>query len=1146
MFTHLHVHTEYSLLDGACRIEELVIRAKELGQTSLAITDHGVMYGAVEFFNACKKHGIKPIIGCEVYVAKRSRFDKVKKIDDERHHLLLLCRNEEGYKNLINIVSKSWTEGFYTKPRVDKELLQKYSGGLTALSACLAGEIPRLLSSGDFESAQKTALWYRDVFGDGNYYLEIQDHGLPEEKKIFPLICELSEKTGIPLAATNDVHYVKKEDAYVQKVLLCIQTNHTIDESFGMEFQTEEFYLKSEDEMRNLFPERAVENTARIADKCNFEFEFGNTKLPNYDVPGDMTHYEYFRRLCENGFKRRYGSNAPDSYRERMNYELRIIKQMGYVDYYLIVWDYIQFAKSKGIAVGPGRGSGAGSICAYCIGITELDPMKYGLIFERFLNPERISMPDFDVDFCYERRQEVIDYVIDKYGADHVAQIITFGTMAARGAIRDVGRVLGMPYGTVDRIAKLVPRALNITIERALEQSADLKNIYENDSQVKKLIDTARRIEGMPRNASTHAAGVVITHNSVDSYVPLSKNDDAVVTQYTMTVLESLGLLKMDFLGLRTLTVISDTEKMVRKKDPAFRAENIPLNDKNVYKMISKGQTDGVFQFESPGMRQMLIGLQPESLEDLIASISLYRPGPAKSIPEYTRNRHNPGLVKYKAEALKPILSVTYGCLVYQEQVMQVFRELAGYSYGRADVVRRAMSKKKRDVMDKERQYFVYGKPDENIDGAVKRGISEKTANELFDDMLTFSEYAFNKSHAACYAFVAYQTAWLKYHYPCEFMAGLLTSVLDDFNKVALYIAECARIGIQVLPPHVNESDFGFTVVNGNIRFGLLAIKNLGSGFIKSIINERENGVFTTFYDFCKRLYGRDFNRRALESLIKCGALDGLGANRRQMLQSVDLILNELGSEKKRNIDGQLGFFDVSEDLIEEEFKLPDVDELPEDELLAMEKETVGLYITGHPLAKYLPAGKKIGAVPISDILAGSKEENGVYTDGERVKILALIQKVTLKTLKNGSTMAFLNVEDNISNIEIIVFSNLLTSVSAYISEGNIVVIEGKVTIREDEEAKIICSSLCPFSEDSLANSGSKMYIRLPSANSAAMQGVQKILNALPPGSTEVYYYYDDTKSYENTESPQAQIKCSDETVKNLEILVGKENIAFR
>ena len=916
-FAHLHVHSEYSLLDGACRIEPMLDKIKSMGQTSVALTDHGVMYGVVDFYKAAKARGLNPIIGCEVYVAPRSRFDKVHGIDNERYHLILLCKNNTGYKNLIKLVSEGWVNGFYTKPRVDKELLEQHHEGLIALSGCLAGEIARALERNDYEEAKKVAEWYSGVFGEGNYYLEIQNHGLDEQLRINPMLISLSKELNIPLAATNDAHYVDKQDSKIQQVLICIQTNHTLGEDTGLEFGTQEFYLKSEEEMREAFSEcpQAVDNTAKIAEQCHVEFEFGKTKLPHFDVPDGWSHFDWFANLCRKGLKDRYGDSPPQEYIDRLEYELGIIDKMGYTDYYLIVHDFIRHAKSVGIPVGPGRGSGAASICAYCIGITGIDPMKYNLLFERFLNPERVSMPDFDVDFCFERRGEVIDYVIDKYGADHVAQIVTFGTMAAKAAIRDVGRAMGMSYSAVDNIAKQIPNELNITL--ALKRSAEFKAFYEKDTEAHELIDTAMKVEGMPRHASTHAAGVVITHDPVVSYVPLARNDEAIVTQFTMTTLEELGLLKMDFLGLRTLTVIRNAEKAIRNTDPSFSIENIDMGDRQVFDMLCAGQTEGVFQFESAGMRSVLSQLKPESVEDLIAVISLYRPGPMDSIPTYIENRHNPSKIKDKTPKLKSILDVTYGCIVYQEQVMQICRELAGYSYGRADIVRRAMSKKKHDVMLRERDSFVNGAVDENgnilCEGAVRRGVPADIANEIFDEMISFASYAFNKAHAAAYAFVAYRTAWLKCHYPCEFLAALLTSFLDNSGKVAQYINECSRLGIKILPPHVNRSTEAFEVSGGNIHFSLLAVKNLGRGFIRRMVDERTlNGDFKDFYDFCRRMYGKDFNRRAIESLVKCGAFDGMGANRRQMCAVIDPIIEELDNTKRRNVEGQIGFGDLS------------------------------------------------------------------------------------------------------------------------------------------------------------------------------------------------------------------------------------------
>lgn len=835
MFTHLHLHTEYSLLDGACRIEPLVLRAKELGMTSLAITDHGNMYGAVDFYKTCKKHGIKPVIGCEVYVAPRTRFDREKVLDKDYNHLILLCENEKGYKNLIKLVSLSYTEGYYYKPRVDHDILEKYHEGLICLSACLAGEIPQAILERDYEKAKNTALWYRDVFGKDNYFLELQDHGIKEQKIVAEGIKRLNSETGIPLVVTNDVHYIEKEDSKIQQVLICIATNHVIGEDTGLEFHSQEFYLKSEEEMKQLFPElpEAVENTAKIAERCNFDFEFGKTKLPYFEIEEDISHFEYFRRLCYEGLEKRY-TDPPQEYKDRLEYELETVNKMGYTDYYLIVADFVSFAKSQGIPVGPGRGSGAGSLAAYCMGITDLDPMKYNLLFERFLNPERVSMPDFDIDFCYERRQEVIDYVTRKYGADHVAQIVTFGTLQTRAAIRDVGRAMGMPYSAVDTVAKLVPNEYKINIDDAVKKSPKLRELMEQDNRVSELLETARKVEGMPRNTSTHAAGVVITHDPVSSYVPLATNDGLVVTQYIMTELEELGLLKMDFLGLRTLTVINDASKKA-----GIDINNVPLDDPEVYKLFSRGQTEGIFQFESSGMKQMLMNLKPTKLEHLIAANSLYRPGPAKQIDTFVENSHHPEKVRYSVPQLKPILDDTFGCIVYQEQVMQILRSLAGYSYGRADVVRRAMSKKKKDVMEAERKNF--------IEGCAKNNISSDTANSIFDQITEFAKYAFNKSHAACYALVAYRTAYLKRYYPAQFMAALLTSVLDSANKVARYIAEGKRLGLRLAVPDVNTSMKGFSANGRVINYGLLGIKNLGTDFIDDIIKERRNGRYKDF-----------------------------------------------------------------------------------------------------------------------------------------------------------------------------------------------------------------------------------------------------------------------------------------------------------
>ena len=1162
-FTHLHVHSEYSLLDGACRIEPMLDKIKSMGQTSVALTDHGVMYGVVDFYKAAKARGLNPIIGCEVYVAPRSRFDKVHGIDNERYHLILLCKNNTGYKNLIKLVSEGWVNGFYTKPRVDKELLEQHHEGLIALSGCLAGEVARALERNDYEEAKKVAEWYNGVFGDGNYYLEIQNHGLDEQLRINPMLISLSKELNIPLAATNDAHYVDKQDSKIQQVLICIQTNHTLGEDTGLEFGTQEFYLKSEEEMREAFSEcpQAVDNTAKIAEQCHVEFEFGKTKLPHFDVPDGWSHFDWFANLCRKGLKERYGDSPPQEYIDRLEYELGIIDKMGYTDYYLIVHDFIRHAKSVGIPVGPGRGSGAASICAYCIGITGIDPMKYNLLFERFLNPERVSMPDFDVDFCFERRGEVIDYVIDKYGADHVAQIVTFGTMAAKAAIRDVGRAMGMSYSAVDNIAKQIPNELHITLEKALKRSAEFKALYDKDAEAHELIDTAMKVEGMPRHASTHAAGVVITHDPVVSYVPLARNDEAIVTQFTMTTLEELGLLKMDFLGLRTLTVIRNAEKAIRNTDPSFSIENIDMEDRQVFDMLCAGQTEGVFQFESAGMRSVLSQLKPESVEDLIAVISLYRPGPMDSIPTYIENRHNPAKIKYKTPKLKSILDVTYGCIVYQEQVMQICRELAGYSYGRADIVRRAMSKKKHDVMLRERDSFVNGAVDENgnilCEGAVRRGVPAGVANEIFDEMISFASYAFNKAHAAAYAFVAYRTAWLKCHYPCEFLAALLTSFLDNSGKVAQYINECSRLGIKILPPHVNRSTEAFEVSDGNIHFSLLAVKNLGRGFIRRMVDERTmNGNFKDFYDFCRRMYGKDFNRRAIESLVKCGAFDGMGANRRQMCAVIDPIIEELDNTKRRNVEGQIGFGDLSSGSAAEptesksSFAYPPAEEFSPEMLLKYEKEVAGMYLSGHPMAQYRELSKALKCAKIGDIAA----EESRYKDNDRVLLLGLITSAKKKITKSDATMAFLNFEDMTGSIEVIVFPKTLIEKPTMFHEGNILLLHGRVSMREDEDTKVVCEAVepCPSSvpaEAAKAPTQEKkkaargLFLRFDTASSPQIEYCRKLLNIFD-GAVPLYYYFADTKEYKRNPIGQ-NIDVNDVLLRELRKILGESNVIF-
>lgn len=1174
-FTHLHLHTQYSLLDGVCRMNQLMDAARELGQTAVAITDHGAMYGVIDFYKAAKAKGIKPIIGCEVYVAARSRYDRVKALDGEHNHLVLLCENQTGYQNLIALVSKAWTQGFYGKPRVDHDLLEEHHEGLIALSACLAGEIPRALMRGDYDAARQTALWYDELFGRGNYYLEMQDHGLPDQARVNDGVARISRETGIPLVATNDTHYIEKEDARVQRVLICIQTNHIMGEETGLDFGSDEFYLKSEAEMRSLFPRypEACDNTMKIAARCNLDFEFGNTKLPHFEVPDGQEHDTYFSDMCRRGMRERYGENPPEEYVQRLDYELDVIQSMGYVDYFLIVHDFVQYAKSQGIPVGPGRGSGAGSIAAYCVGITGIDPMRYHLLFERFLNPERVSMPDFDIDFCYERREEVIEYVVKKYGADHVAQIITFGTMAARAAVRDVGRAMGIPYATVDAAAKLIPNELNITIDAALEKAVDFRSLYQSDAQIRDLIDMARKVEGMPRHASKHAAGVVITRNPVSAYVPLAKNDEAVVTQFTMTTLEELGLLKMDFLGLRTLTVINDAMNFVHRRGVELDIERIDLEDPDTFQMLSMGRTEGVFQFESDGMRNVLMGLRPESVEDLIAVISLYRPGPMSSIPKYIENRHNPEKIQYKTPLLKSILDVTYGCMVYQEQVMQVFRKLAGYSYGRADIVRRAMSKKKHDVMERERHNFVFGIQREDgtyeCEGAVNRGVLEKVANGIFDDMSSFASYAFNKSHAAAYAFVAYRTAYLKCHYPCEFMAALLTSVLDDANKISRYIEECNRLSIHVLPPSVNESEQGFMVSGSDIRFGLLAIKNLGRGFIEEIIREREyNGPYTSFYLFCKRVYGGDFNRRAVESLIYSGALDALDANRCQMIQILPEIIDALEKDRKRNVEGQIGFFDLANKngAAETGPALPNVPELADKELLCHEKETIGLYLSGHPMKEHEALFYKLGCDKLADLAAAAQEPSSRYVDGMNVRVFGIVISMKKKVIKSNSTMAFLKIEDISGSIEVLVFPKTLEQYQEKLHEGEVVLMRGRLSLREDADTKIVCEAIedIPAGDGETAQEqpvqpkptaeaerqkeekkGRKgLFLRVSSMNDPRVHQAQKVL-AIFEGFQPVFYFDSLEKSYHTAPrdewvEPNAPMLCE------LKRILGEENVVFR
>lgn len=1132
-FVHLHLHSEYSLLDGACRIGQLVSRAAELGQKAVAVTDHGCMYATVDFWNEAVKQGIKPIIGCEVYVAPRTRFDKIRGQDGKPYHLVLLCRNNLGYGNLVKLVSYGYTEGFYSKPRVDFELLEKYHEGLIALSGCLAGEIPRKISNGDYEAAKETALRYRSVFGEENFYIEVQNHGISEEMRILPYLYRLSAETGVPLAATNDAHYILKEDAEVQRVLIAIQTNTPLNEPNPLSFPTEEFYMKSEEEMRELFAAvpHAVDNTEKIADMCSVDFEFGKIKLPRFTKEGVTDNTEYFRRLCHEGMKRLYGENPPEAVRERMEYELGIITKMGYVDYYLIVWDFISYAKNNGIPVGPGRGSGAGSLAAYCIGITGIDPMKYGLLFERFLNPERVTMPDFDIDFCYEGRQRVIDYVVKKYGSDRVAQIITFGTMAAKGAVRDVGRVMGLPYQTADRVSKLIPFGLHVTLDSALKENAELAELYGSDGSVRRLIDTARKIEGMPRHASTHAAGVVISDLPVSDYVPVQLNGNAVVTQYTMTVLESLGLLKIDFLGLRNLTVIRDAENFIKEFRPDFDIKKIPIDDPDVFAMMSAGDAAGVFQFESAGMRQVLARLMPESLEDLIAVISLYRPGPMDSIPRYIECRHNPQKATYKHPILKDILDVTYGCIVYQEQVMEICRKMAGYSYGRADLVRRAMAKKKADVMEKERSVFV--------EGAKKNGVPEKTADEIFDEMSGFASYAFNKSHAAAYAYVAYQTAYLKCHYFKEYMAALMTSCLDSTGKILEYMGECSRRGVNILTPDINESGAGFVPAAQGIRYALAAVKNLGYSSIREIIEERKKGgKFTSLENFCRRVNGRDINRRCMESLIKCGAFDGFGLNRREMNENYERIFSGVQAYSMRNMEGQINFFDMSEDG-GGETQLERFPEYPLNEKLEMEKEVLGIYLSGHPLESYTLWSKLCRMNSIAEICG----EESPFKDGAAVSMFCTVQSVKRHEQRNGSQMAFATFEDMTGEIEGLVFAEQFASARELLQRWRAVHISAKISYRDDEP-KLIAEKITSAEEYARQCENMKLYIKCRTTGGETIQKIVDICKKYQ-GSQRVILYFEDTGKRLTPKSVSG-IKISEAFTRELYRLVGAENAALK
>ncbi len=1153
-FVHLHVHTEYSLLDGACRISGLVKLAKSLGQTAVAITDHGVMYGAVDFYKAARAEGIKPIIGCEVYLAPRTRFDKVHELDYEARHLVLLCRDETGYRNLCTLVSLGYLEGFYGKPRVDMQLLREHSGGLIALSACLAGEVPRLLMGGEYEAAKAHALEMREIFGEDGYYLELQNHGLPEQRVVLEGLLRLHRETGIPLAATNDAHYLTRDDAALHDVLLCIQTGKTVDDPDRMRFGTEEFYLKSEKEMAALFSQwpEALENTAKIADRCNLDFHFGEHHLPEFKLPEGYTDREdYFKKLCKEGFDRRYTQNTSAKYLERLEYEMDMIRKMGFTDYFLIVSDFISYAKSRGIPVGPGRGSAAGSMVSYCLGITDVDPMKYALYFERFLNPERVSMPDIDIDFCYRRRGEVIDYVNRKYGAHHVAQIVTFGTMAARGAIRDVGRVLGLSYADVDQVAKQVPFSLNMTLDAALRLSKPLKQMYEADKNIRRLIDTARALEGMPRHASTHAAGVVITRLPVACYVPLAKNEEAVVTQYPMTTLEELGLLKMDFLGLRNLTVLDDAVGMVAAGRPGFTLSCIPDDDPQTFRMLSEGRTLGVFQMESAGMTGVCVGLKPKDIEDLTAIIALYRPGPMDSIPRFIACKRSPGLIRYKHPLLEPILSVTYGCIVYQEQVIEIFRKLGGYSMAQADLLRRAISKKKASEIDKERRAFIYGDEKRGIPGCISLGIAEDIAQDIYDEIHDFANYAFNKAHAVSYAVVAYQTAWFKCHYTREYMAALLTSVLGSHEKVAEYIAECKSAGIRLLPPDINGSGASFTVEGENIRFGLAALKGVGWGFTNAVLAERQRaGHFASFPDFCARMINFDLNKRVIESLIRCGAFDAMGIPRSQLLDAYAPLVDGIVLTRRKNLEGQLDLFgggDTSAGT--PRLALRNLPEYSPGELLMMEKEITGLYLSGHPMDEYKQAARQARASSIGRVMADFAAEDGpkTFRDGQRLTVAGVISAAKTKTTRQNNLMAYVTLEDDTGSMELLVFDRTLSEKGSYIKENFPIVAVGRISVRDEKAPQLMCDSIEPLTRGETtgapAESGGRLYIKLSGEQDPRLERIDKLL-AMFPGESRITIVADTAGAARKKLCKTCLIH--DALLRELRELLGEENVVFR
>ncbi len=1154
-FAHLHVHTEYSLLDGACRIKDLPKLVKEMGQTACAITDHGVMYGAIDFYRACKAEGIKPIIGCEVYVAPRTRFDKQHEFDSEARHLVLLCENEEGYRNLSYLVSMAHVEGFYIKPRIDLALLREHSKGLIALSACLAGEIPRRLRSGSYEGAKEYALTLAEIFGPDHFYLELQDHGIREQAIVNQGILRLHEETGLPLVVTNDAHYLRKEDAYAHDVLLCIQTGKTVDDENRMRYEPQNFYLRTTEEMAALFPEypEAVENTGKIAEMCNVEFTFGKYHLPEFKLPEGYDSFSYFKELCDKGYRERYGEGS-EALRRQLTYEQDMIEKMGFTDYFLIVSDFVRYARSVGIPVGPGRGSAAGSMVSYCLHITDIDPIPYSLYFERFLNPERVSMPDIDMDFGDTRRGEVVEYVRRKYGEDHVAQIVTFGTMAARGVIRDVGRALNMSYADCDVIAKLIPNALHITLDEAMKLSRELRERYESEEQVKKLIDTARALEGMPRHASTHAAGVVITKDPVVDYVPLARNDDTIVCQYTMVTLEELGLLKMDFLGLRNLTILDDAVKLIQEKEKSFTLASIPDNDPDTYAMLQAGRTSGVFQLESSGMTGVCTSMKPESIEDLTAIIALYRPGPMDSIPRFIASKHDPKLVTYLHPSLEPILGVTYGCIVYQEQVIEIFRRLAGYSLGQADLVRRAISKKKAKQIEAERQAFIYGDAQRGIAGCVAGGIPAETAQAIYQDIYDFANYAFNKAHAVSYAVVAYQTAYCKCHYTKEYMAALLSSVLDSSDKVSEYFAECRENGIALLPPDVNHSSDCFTVEPGGIRFGLVAIKNIGRGLIQRMMRERERGgPFTDFEDFCKRMDGADMNKRAVENLIRAGAFDSTGARRSQLLAVYEKVMDGIANGNRANIEGQIDFFGLGvQTERQNRLTLPDLPEFSAQELMAMEKETTGLYLSGHPMDGYRELARASGAVQISRIMDDFAQEEGPtrFSDGQKVRLAGVVTSSKTKTTKKNTLMAYVMLEDGTGSMEMLCFTRVLEQYGSYLKEGQVISVSGTLSVRDEKAPQLMCDFARPLmgavrgetAADSAPQTDRRtLYLKMPSLDCPEMEMFKKILFMFEGGSNPVRIRLADTGKLIGT-----TCNLQDSLIREMKARLGEENVVVK